>query len=376
MSFKTKFKSVGLTVLAVSLLVACGGSGNGTAPVTSVKVFGDSLADGGTFSGISATVQSGTTTRTQMYPDLIASSFGAAPLCQHYTATGASSFAPSASAAGCSNFAIGGGRVLAPASVGIQLNVTKQLSDAAAKYGSYSVNDLLLIDGGGNDVADMVESYLSNTNGASNYPPFLARLIDATTLNTMLSQGKTAEAGVLYMQTLANLLQSSVKTNALDKGARYVAILNAPLVTNTPRFKRTLASISAAYGGGAAGAAAAAGVEQLTTAWVQAYNTQLANNFKGDSRVVIVDFYADYNAQVLNPASYGISNGTTPACEALGASFTSFAACTASALSALQPANPNWWKNYAYSDAFHPTPFGHELLAANIKRALKAAGWQ
>ena len=31
--------------------------------------------------------------------------------------------------------------------------------------------------------------------------------------------------------------------------------------------------------------------------------------------------------------------------------------------------------NVAFSDGFHPTPYGHRLLAASISRALARAGW-
>ena len=45
------------------------------------------------------------------------------------------------------------------------------------------------------------------------------------------------------------------------------------------------------------------------------------------------------------------------------------------ALDALPGKAPGWWKSYAFSDGFHPTPFGHQLLAASVSRALARAGW-
>ena len=35
----------------------------------------------------------------------------------------------------------------------------------------------------------------------------------------------------------------------------------------------------------------------------------------------------------------------------------------------------NWWKSYAFSDSFHPTPYGHDLLARRIMKSLADAGW-
>ena len=55
-----------------------------------------------------------------------------------------------------------------------------------------------------------------------------------------------------------------------------------------------------------------------------------------------------------------------------------FPSCTATALSASPPAGqsgPDWWKRYAFSDGFHPTPYGHQLLGQLISRALARAGW-
>jgi outer membrane lipase/esterase len=34
-----------------------------------------------------------------------------------------------------------------------------------------------------------------------------------------------------------------------------------------------------------------------------------------------------------------------------------------------------WWKSYAFSDGFHPTPYGHQLLAQLISLSLARAGW-
>src|SRR6218665_1000121 len=99
--FQTKI----LALAASLLVVACGGGGSAdTTPrskITAVKVFGDSLADSGTF-GYKFTVQSAD---NQIYPERVAASYGIT-LCNFYTFT--TTFAPN-SKAGCTNYAIGGG---------------------------------------------------------------------------------------------------------------------------------------------------------------------------------------------------------------------------------------------------------------------------
>ena len=65
------------------------------------------------------------------------------------------------------------------------------------------------------------------------------------------------------MAALANTFYDQLKAGALDKGAKRLAILNMPGITNTPRFQMVLDSIAAASGGGTAGATARSQSEAL-----------------------------------------------------------------------------------------------------------------
>lgn len=325
-----------LALAAGLVLAACGGGGSDVTPkdpgITSLKVFGDSLADVGTF-GIKFTVQG---SESLIYPERIAQAYGLSQ-CNFYVFTG-TTFAANPKA-GCTNFAIGGAVInhanpMDPRGVPLQL----------ATAGGFKSSDLLLIVGGGNDAADLV--------GA-------------------------------YMQALAAKFHASIKTSALDKGATRVALLNMPGITNTPRFQTVLDSIAAASGGGATGAAARAQAEGLFKGWVEAYNAELAKRFADEPRVAIVDFYTSFNEQLSNPKQFGLGNVKTPACPITGVgsdglpSYT-FATCTATALSAAPPAGQSgadWWKNYAFSDGFHPTPYGHQLLGQLISKTLANKGW-
>jgi phospholipase/lecithinase/hemolysin len=374
------FRVWGLTAVAALVLGACGGGGSDTTPrssISSVTVMGDSLADVGTFQGLKFTVQGAD---SKIYPERIAQSYGVDSLCPYYTGASSTTFAPSPTA-GCTDYAIGGGRINNFKDPTSPLSVVVQLETAATAAGGYSDSDLLVIDGGGNDAADLVKGYLAAANdGGASYSAVLTSLLDAGVVGTNLQAGPSgfAKVGGLYMTALADMFHDAIKTNALDKGATHVAVLNMPGITNTPQFQMVLGAIEQAQG-----AEARAGAEAMFDGWVQAFNTELAAKFAGNANVVVVDFYTSFNDEVAHPEQYGLSNATTPACPAVGQGGDGlptydFPTCTDTALSAAPPAgvtDPDWWKSYAFADSFHPTPYGHQLLAKLIAKSLAAAGW-
>lgn len=366
---------------AAALLAACGGGGADTTPaaaITSVKVVGDSLADSGTF-GIKFTVQGSAPTgpgSTPIWPERVAGSYGQT-LCPYYVSAG-SGFNTQA---GCTNYAVGGGAINYFKAPTAPQSIVRQLKDAGAA--GYGAGDLLLIDGGGNDAGDLISAYLAaSKDGGQSYAALLGTVLDAATVNTLLAGGAAglAQAGGAYMQALATQFAATIQVQALDKGAPRVAVLNMPGVTLTPKFRMVLASIAAANG-----AQAAAQLEALFDGWVQAFNTKLAAQLAGDKRVAVVDFYASFKDQAAHPAQYSYTNVTTPVCPATGVDGNglptySFPACTAAALSAMTPpqgatGGVDWWKSYAFSDFFHPTPYAHQLMGQLVSRSLSQAGW-
>lgn len=377
---KPRMQWVAVAVSA-AVLAACGGGGADTTPataVTAVKVMGDSLADSGTF-GLKFTVQGTAPTgagSTAIWPERVAASYGRT-LCPHYVSAGGSFSAK----ADCTNYAVGGGRInnfTAPTS---PVSILQQLKDAGAA--GYATGDLVLIDGGGNDAADLIGAYLgASRDGGKAYAALLGTVLDAATVNSLLAGGATgmAQAGGAYMQALATQFAVTIKAQTLDKGATRVAVLNMPGVTLTPKFRMVLASISAANG-----AATAAQAQTLFDGWVQAFNAKLAAALAGDGRLTVVDFYASFKDQAEHPAQYAYTNVTTPACPATGVGSDglptySFPTCTAAALSAMTPpagatGGADWWKSYGFADSFHPTPFGHQLMGQLVSRSLSQAGW-
>ena len=399
-----KWKLALLATATAAIVAGCGGGSadptSQRAGITSVKVMVDSLSDSGTFKGIPGfgrmfSVQDSASEPNTVWTERIAALLGTPQLCSFFKFTG-TTFIPN-SVTGCTNFAVGGGRInnFDPLSGAgnSPLSITFQLQTASAA-GNYKSSDLLLVDGGGNDAADLVGAYLgAGTDGGVGFARMAGTLLPPATLNPLLAGGQTglAQAGGLYMVALADMFYGSIKTTALDKGAEKVAVLNMPGITNTPRFQMALAGVAAAYGGGTAGATARGQAEALFKSWVEAFNARLATNVAGDKRIVLVDFYTAFNDQIANPAQYGLTNVTTPACPPVrnaqgqlvlsgGLPTYNFQTCTAAALSAMTPppgatGGTNWWQTYAFSDGFHPTPLGYQLLSQLVAKSLATAGW-
>lgn len=383
----TRIASVSAALLGGLLVAGCGGGGSAdTTPaikISSVKVFGDSLQDSGTF-GYKFTLQA---PDNQIYVERIAANYGQT-LCNFFKFTG-TTFIANTDKTGCTNFAIGGGRITytgAGASAANPLNIGVQMATYAAA-GTFTASDLVIIDGGGNDAADLVGAYLNaRTDSAAAYSALLGTLLTPTQIGTALAGGATTTAAIGgdYMKALADKFYASIKTNVLDKGATHVVVLNMPDITYTPRFQMVLDSIATASGGGTAGATARAQSQALFQSWLTAFNTELAAKVGADANVALIDFYKGFQDQVASPAQYGLTNATTPACPITGVGADhlptyTFPTCTTAALSAAPPAGStggaDWWKTYAFADSFHPTLYGHQLTQQLIAKSLAIKGW-
>jgi outer membrane lipase/esterase len=388
MNLKPRTQARWATPLAViataALLVACGG---GSPQTTAVKVVGDSLNDSGVF-GFKFTVQGTTAAPHLIWAEHVTSAVGAPALCARYTATGPTTVALNPAATQCTSYGVGGGRVNPSGQAGdaSAFSVVQQLKDMATA-GGFGPEELLLADGGGNDVADLVGAYLgASTDGGAAYVALLGELLPTAQVTTAATGGTTAfaAAGGQYMTALANLLADTLTTQAIDKGARRVVVLTAPNVVRTPRFQQVLAGVAAASGGGSTGAAAAAQVSALADSWVVAFNTQLKARFASQAKVAVVDFYAEFNKWLDTPAAYGLTNTTTPACPSTGTDSTglptySIQTCTAASLLAASQTvsgGVDWWKTYVFSDNFHGTPRTNQLMGELVVKALESKGWK
>jgi len=366
----TKFVVAALSLASMAVLTACGGgnSGQSTPSTTSsnVRVYGDSLADSGTF-GFKATIQ---TTGNYIFPERIAMQFGKT-LCPYYSPTGSDSFVPSTTA-GCTNYAIAGGVINTAASPNPTTNrkgIMFQLADGANN--AIGATDLIIIDGGGNDAANLIGAFLATqlSPGTASNAAFGGLLNSISPAAAAAAAGgDVVTAGNTYMKALADVFYASITTNVLNKGGNRVLYANIPDVTLTPRFQQVLGVVSTAKG-----AAVAAQLQAMFQGWVSAFNAEFAAKAAGESRVAVVDIYSNFQDEVAHPEQYALTNVKAPSCPATGVDSSgfptySFPSCTAAAAA-------NGWQSYLFSDSFHPTPYGHQLASQLISRTLAQKGW-
>jgi outer membrane lipase/esterase len=117
------------------------------------------------------------------------------------------------------------------------------------------------------------------------------------------------------------------------------------------------------------GQAAAPSSRELIKAAVDAFNSQLKAGVASEPKVLYVDLFAVSHDQVQNPAIYGLTNVTTPACgpNALGTS--SSLGCT------LKTTIAGDVSHYMFADDLHPTPFEHSLIARYVLEQMMVKGW-
>lgn len=277
----------------------------------------------------------------------------------------------------------------------VQASQLYQLQALGAQ--GFSFGDLLIVgEGSANDTATLVTAFLTDLQTAGTLNTTLFSQVVNSLLDNgeaVLAQGPVV-AGTAYMEGLAKALVDSVRTNAIQNGARRVLILNTLDITRTPRFEATLAQIASAPGGSPEQADA---VRNLVRAWINAYNTALVNETRQlQGRVEVFDFYAVFNTQLADPAAYGLTNLTQTVCDETYAQASVYTptlatagatslnagpvrtSCTDTNASSIKPSagtGTTWWTTYLFADNFHPTPRGHELLGNQVNQRLRQLGW-
>jgi phospholipase/lecithinase/hemolysin len=367
---------------AAALIVAGCGGGNTDSPLaTRVIAFGDSLTDLGTY--VVATSISGTgaaphfggkfttnshtgytatsnTSNANIWVEWIAARLGVA-ITPAEIGFGATRIpCPAAArglAASCSGYGQGGSRVTDP--IGINNDngaLTIPIVDQIASHNTRAVpgfkagfdsGDIVFIWGGNNDVFVQAEA---------------------------VAQGLPPDAAQANIVTAGTELATLIKDEILAKGAKRVAVLTAADSSLTP-YGSTLSPEGRA----------------LLSGLSAAFNAALLAGLDG-SGARIIDARALFGDAVTNPAKFGFTNATTPACNAQiiagitggavtdGSSLFCNAApaalFTAAGLPSLNAITPGASAStYVFADGVHPTTGAHKAFADQVWLKLKDFGW-
>ena len=146
-------------------------------------------------------------------------------------------------------------------------------------------------------------------------------------------------------------LSAIVRTQIVARGANYVVVHNLPDLASSP-----------------AGKAQDANTQALINAMVGAFNTALKSGVGGEAKVLYVDLFAVSYDQIINPAPYGLTNTSTPACGPNALQGYSLV-CRASNLTGGDVSR------YMFADDVHPTPFEHALIARYVAQQMIIKGW-
>jgi phospholipase/lecithinase/hemolysin len=149
-------------------------------------------------------------------------------------------------------------------------------------------------------------------------------------------------------------LGALVKTQIVANGAAYVVVNNLPDVSISPSAK-----------------AQSAETQALIKAMVAAFNDQLKAAVAGEGKVLYVDLATISRDQATNPAPYGLTNTTTPACDLTPAKnpLGSSIVCNKNNLIAGDVSH------YMFADSVHPTPFEYALIARYVLEQMTVKGW-
>ena len=297
------------TVLASALFIGlCLSHGEAAAQFSGFYFFGDSLSDAGSFKPVLPPGTGKFTTNPgPIWAEVIAQRYG-------FTATPANQ--------GGNDYAEGGARVSQLPGVpnipptGTATPVTTQVQTFLGK-GAVNSGALYSVWAGANDVF------------------FQLGLAAAGAATPAQVQANLATAATQLVQQVGQL-------NAA--GARYIIVWNVPDIGKTP------------FGVGS-------GQGATITALSSFYNNTLSAGLDAlHVDVIRLNIFALLNEAIANPAAFGFTNVTTPACTT-----ASSLICTSATLVA-----PNAAQTYLFADTVHPTTAGHKILADYAASVIEA----
>ncbi|WP_277186070.1 SGNH/GDSL hydrolase family protein [Caballeronia sp. BR00000012568055] len=354
-----RYARIATASAAFAFIAACGGGGddnNNSTPAGGVKLqivsFGDSLSDVGTYAPVAAANFGGgrfTTNPGQVWVQNVAQYYGdtLTP-----AMTGGFGVAPVTQSG--MGYAQGGSRVTNPIGIGhnttnaadysgaLTVPVVQQVTNYLAAHGSFNSNQLVIINGGANDI-------LYNLQAAQ------AGAITPTAASAAIQQAAIDLAGVV-----GKVLQS---------GATHVLVSDVPDIGTTPQGMMSSAT----------------GKAQLSQASL-GFNQVLAGALTQAglmSKVIYLDIVAPLANITANFGQYGftVSNtGTACNLQAMAAAAAKFGEPNPQAFATSLFCSPETLtvagadQTYMYADTVHPTTHLHALYAQTAEQVVAKSG--
>ncbi len=356
--------NIAAAFLVAGILAGCGGGGGAGDQSPKVKFtsqvsFGDSLSDVGSYKvGTVAALGGGEYTINgtgKNWTELMAAQLGLAAPCPAQTGLNGAALqgfsVPVANHPGCTSYAQGGARVTNPVGPGnallgganavlgqLTVPITTQI-DNHILAGGFTGNEIVFVMAGANDVLIELSTY------------------SATVAAAPASAATAAATAVTNMTTAGTDLVGYINNKIIGNGAKYVVVVNVPDVAITP-----FATVTEA---------GAPGSKAFIDTLVTTYNNQLRTGLANNPKVLLVDAYTVSRDETINPAIYGLTNVTAPACNLtapanpLGSSLV----CNSTNLI------PGVVDHYMFADSVHPTPYSYQLLARLVSKEMLIKGW-
>jgi len=366
---------------AIATLAACGGGddNNNNTPAGGVKLqvvsFGDSLSDVGTYAPVATANFGGgrfTTNPGQVWTQNVAQYYG-----DTLAAANTGGFGVPLQAASGLGYAQGGSRVTLQPGVGhatpgtanadfsqaTTIPVNDQVSQYIASHGTFNANQLVVVNGGANDI--FYNLTVAQATAAGIQAQVAAGTITPAQAATAGAAATTA-ATTAISQAAIDL--ATVVGRVVQAGATHVLVSNVPDIGGSPQ--------------GLASADKGATLSQVT----QLFNGTLQGALQKAgilSKVIYVDAYSWIDGVQANYQSNGFSvSNTGTACnlQAMIAAATKAGQPNPTAFGTSLFCSPQTYtvanadQTYMYADTVHPTTHLHALFSTFVEQQIAKAG--
>jgi phospholipase/lecithinase/hemolysin len=227
--------------------------------------------------------------------------------------------------------------------------VTQVANHLAAVGGRFYGNEVVFVMAGSNDVVAWWRLLAAGASAAAQAAGADPAAQAQARASYLTANGPGAVAALVAAGTqLANIISQQI----VGGGANYVVVNNAPDLSGSPL-----------------GVSQDPQLRTLVQQMVQGFNQALKAGIDALPQVAQVDVYALSQDTLANPAAYGLTNTTAPACGPNLIDGNSLMCTIGNVYPGVDASH------VLFADTVHPTPYGHWLIARQVAAVMTARGW-